>query len=317
MIPGPVRSRVWRWVALALSGLAFMAASGAMLAAEPGRHVQMQFDDRTLNGWFTEVDEPRATILMLHGTLAHANMEIMATLAEVFAEHGIETLRVTLSLEVDDRHGMFDCETTHRHRHTDAIAELAVWFRWLDEQDREAVVLLGHSRGTNQVAQYAAGPASVSGAPAPVALVLVAPGLRDAGAVSRRYGSRGGESLASLLETANRRVEAGHGDEILGRVPFLHCAEVPVTAESFLSYYADDPDFDTLDLVVRLRRPVIVFAGSEDPLTDGLDAAIAAAPEEAKVEFVMIDGADHFFRDLYAYDLVEAVQEWLEHWEIR
>ena len=90
-----------------------------------------------------------------------------------------------------------------------------------------------------------------------------------------------------------------------------------MTAESFLSYYADDPDFDTLDLVVRLRRPVIVFAGSEDPLTDGLDAAIAAAPEEAKVEFVMIDGADHFFRDLYAYDLVEAVQEWLEHWEIR
>ena len=30
-----------------------------------------------------------------------------------------------------------------------------------------------------------------------------------------------------------------------------------------------------------------------------------------RVEFVTIEGADHFFRDLYAYDLVEAVEAWL------
>jgi pimeloyl-ACP methyl ester carboxylesterase len=235
-------------------------------------------------------------------------MEIMTTLADVFGEYGIETLRVTLSLGEDDREGMLDCDATHRHAHTDAIDELAVWMRWLRETGRDSVVLLGHSRATNQVTRYAVRP----DLPVPAALVLVAPGVWDAAAVASRYGSQGGPALGSLLAHAAARVEAGRGGEVLGRVPFLHCAEAQVTAAAFLSYYADEPEFDTLGLAAGAGLPVLVFVGSEDPLTDGVEEAVAALPVSAPIEFVRIDGADHFFRDLYAYDLVEAVVASLE-----
>ncbi len=287
-----------------------LLSNAATLAAEPGNRVQIESAGVTLNGWWTEVDDPRATVLMVHGTLAHANMEIMTTLAEVFAEHAIESLRVSLSLGIDDRHGMLDCGSTQRHRHEDAVDEIAAWFRWLEQRGRSSVLLLGHSRATNQVTRYAAR----KDLQAPAALILVAPGIRDADTAAR-YGASSGQALAPLLDRATELVESGQGDEVLGRVAFLHCDAAEVTAASFLSYYADDPAFDTLGLAASAGIPVIVFAGSEDPLSRGVDAAIVEYQQNAPVDFVMIDGADHFFRDLYAYDLVEAVQAWIDAME--
>lgn len=287
-----------------------LLSNAATLAAEPGNRVQIESAGVTLNGWWTEVDDPRATVLMVHGTLAHANMEIMTTLAEVFAEHAIESLRVSLSLGIDDRHGMLDCGSTQRHRHEDAVDEIAAWFRWLERRGRSSVLLLGHSRATNQVTRYAVR----KDLQAPAALVLVAPGIRDADAAAR-YGASSGQALAPLLDRATELVESGRDDEVLGRVAFLHCDAAEVTAASFLSYYVDDPAFDTLGLAASAGIPVIVFAGSEDPLSRGVDAAIVEYQQNAPVDFVMIDGADHFFRDLYAYDLVEAVQAWIDAME--
>ena len=287
-----------------------LLSNAATLAAEPGNRVQIESAGVTLNGWWTEVDDPRATVLMVHGTLAHANMEIMTTLAEVFAEHAIESLRVSLSFGIDDRHGMLDCGSTHRHRHEDAVDEIAAWFSWLEQRGRSSVLLLGHSRATNQVTRYA----DRKDLQTPAALVLVAPGIRDADAAAR-YEASSGQALAPLLDRATELVESGRGDEVLGRVAFLHCDAAEVTAASFLSYYADDPAFDTLGLAASAGIPVIVFAGSEDPLSRGVDAAIVEYQQSAPVDFVMIDGADHFFRDLYAYDLVEAVQAWIDGME--
>jgi pimeloyl-ACP methyl ester carboxylesterase len=245
---------------------------------------------------------------MLQGTMAHANMEIMATLAEVFAEYGIESLRVSLSLGFDDRYGMLDCGVEHRHRHGDAVGELAAWFRWLEERDRRDILLLGHSRGTNQVARYAV----TRDLPAPKGLVLVAPGVRDAQGLSAGHQDRGGQALAPLVQQASELVGSGRGEQIIGPVAFLHCDDARVTAASFLSYYADDPAFDTLALAAGAGLPVLVFAGSEDPLSRGVDEAVLEYQGSAPLEFIQIDGADHFFRDLYAYDLAEAVQAWLD-----
>ncbi|MGB5621592.1 MAG: alpha/beta hydrolase [Gammaproteobacteria bacterium] len=293
--------------ALALSVLTMFGPSDVPQAAEPGVQVQTRLEDRKLNGWWTKVDEPRATVLMLHGTMAHANMEIMATLAAVFAEYRIESLRVSLSLGIDDRYGMLDCGVVHGHRHGDAVDELAAWFRWLEDRDRRDSVLLGHSRGTNQVARYAASQAL----PAPKALVLVAPGIRDNDALAAGYAERGGQALASLLERAAELVDSGRGDELLGPVPYLHCDHAQVTAASFLSYYADEPGFDTLALAAGTGLPVLIFAGSEDPPSRGVGKAVIEYQGDSRLDFVEIDGADHFFRDLYAYDLVEAVEAWL------
>ncbi len=290
---------------VAMLAVVALAAIPAAVAEEPGRHVQVQYEGLRLNGWITEADTSPVTILMLHGTLAHANMEIMATLAEVFAEYGIETLRVTLSLGQDDRRGMFDCAAVHRHAHADALGELGAWTAWLRENGRRSIVLLGHSRATNQVSRYAAGADAVS------ALVLVAPGVWSHGAASRRFAGRGGGELAPLLAEAEAMIESGGADDVIGPIPFLHCDDAAVSARSFTSYYADDPLFDTFALVEGNGLPAIVLTGSEDRLSDGVEVAVAGLADGATVEHVSIDGADHFFRDLYAYDVVEAVQAWL------
>lgn len=295
----PIGKMITMLVVLVLgTGLSVRSA-----AADPGRQVQIEHRGLTLNGWLTEADEPIATILMLHGTLAHANMEIMATFAEVLAEENIETLRVTLSLGQNDREGMFDCSAPHRHRHGDAVGELAAWVRWLAENGRSHVVLLGHSRGTNQVARFAV-TASGQGLP----IVLVAP------SVYRPGGSELSEKQAAALAKARGMVDAGQGDELMHGVDILHCQDADATANSFLSYYDDDPDFYTLRLADGAQVPVLVVLGSEDTLNEGVEEALADLGSD-RISVLEVEGADHFFRDLYAYDVAEGVKAWLQ--EIR
>jgi len=254
-----------------------------------------------LNGWLTEVDSPIATMLMLHGTLAHANMEIMETFAEVLAEQHVETLRVTLSLGQDDREGMFDCQSPHRHRHGDAVEELTAWAGWLADNGRPNLILLGHSRGTNQVARFAAvAPGLVRG------MVLVAP------SVYRPGGSDLSENQAATLEQAREMVAAGQGEALMNDVDILHCPGATATANSFLSYYGDDPDYYTLRLAADARIPVLVVLGTEDKINLGVTEALAGIEAGGRISLLEVDGADHFFRDLYAYDVADGIRAWLE-----
>ena len=60
------------------------------------------------------------------------------------------------------------------------------------------------------------------------------------------------------------------------------------------------------------QGPDLVIFGSHDAFAppELVRATIDSWNPLARLE--MIDGADHFFRDLYAYDLVETVVPWLE-----
>ena len=52
--------------------------------------------------------------------------------------------------------------------------------------------------------------------------------------------------------------------------------------------------------------------GSEDEAVPDLPAAIEALGELKNVKTVMIDGADHFFMDLYNEDSAAAVAEFVK-----
>ena len=56
---------------------------------------------------------------------------------------------------------MYDCATPHTHRHADAVEEIGAWLGWLQSQGVAKVALLGHSRGGNQTARFAAAHADV------------------------------------------------------------------------------------------------------------------------------------------------------------
>ena len=91
--------------------------------------VQLKENNMTLNANLEKADNWPAgpVILITHGTLSHNGSEIIASLQELLGENGISSLAINLGLGIDDRHGSYDCQKPHRHRHEDAIAEIGQW----------------------------------------------------------------------------------------------------------------------------------------------------------------------------------------------
>jgi pimeloyl-ACP methyl ester carboxylesterase len=294
-------------------GAAFLVsvslAAPIAAVAEP-KDVTLQHGGLNLNGRLVTIDGQNlaeGVVLILHGTLAHNRMEIIATLQNALEERGIASLAVTLGLGIDDRRGMYPCTTPHRHRHTDAFDELSAWLGWLAGQGAKNVVLIGHSRGGNQVARFAAERKSDLVRRA----VLLAPATWDADGRFIAYQKSNGALLRPLLERAEGLVAAGKADETMKVPGILYCKDTQATAGSFVSYYGDDPRHHTPAVLPEIDVPVLVIAGSEDRVVRGLPRAVAPLADGERVRLVVISGADHFFLDFFAEDAADAIAEFL------
>lgn len=286
---------------------------GLLLISAPAqaKPVQLVHDGLTVNAELVTADGSDlgdGVVLMVHGTLAHGQMEIMKGLQNVFREYGINSLAINLSLGQDDRTGMYDCDSTHRHKHTDALTEIDLWLNWLKEQGADNITLLGHSRGGNQAAWFA----SEQDDPALKKVVLIAPQMWDIDYEHKNYQERYETELQPIFEKANKLVATGKGDTLLKDVDFIYCQDTDVTAEAFVNYYKDDPRKDTPGLLKNINEPVLVFAGTEDTVVKGLEKKVEPLADGKQVKLVVIDGADHMFRDLYLYDIVENMQTFME-----
>lgn len=293
------RKILMRTLALLLSALLTLTAYA--------EEVKLNHQNLTLNGRLElAANKPLSdgVALILHGTLVHNGTELIAGLQERLKAQGVSTLAINLSLGVDDRHGAWDCATPSRHKHTDAIAELAAWARWLEAKGVRRMDLIGHSRGGNQVAWFAAEqpPKSLG------RVVLIAPQTWSADYQAAGYQKRYGKSLPDLYA----RIAQAEPDALLGAVDFVYCANTRVTAASFLDYYRNDPRLDTPHLLPALRAPVLVVAAPGDEVVPGLIEKTQQLTDAGKIQRVVLDGADHFFRDLYADDLAEAVGRFLK-----
>lgn len=245
-------------------------------------------------------------ILITHGSLAHNDMELYRTLQELLKEKGRNSLAINLSLGLDNRHGMYECATTHRHRHTDALDEIGAWLEWLKGKGVKKVALLGHSLAGNQTARYAAerDSALIRG------IVLVAPGMFDK-AVFESYERRYKQPLKPALERAESLVKAGKGDSLLERTDFLTCAKTTVRAASFVSYYSPSQRPSTPALLPKIAKPVIVLIGTQDDIHPDVIEKVKPLADGKRVQLKIIEGADAFFRDLYAEDVVDAIEVFL------
>jgi len=247
-------------------------------------------------------------ILITHGGLAHRDMEIITYVSNLLVqEKGHSTLAINLSLGLDNRHGMYDCKSTHRHRNDDATDEIGAWVDWLKTQGARRVTLLGHSRGAAQTALYAAERQNAL----VKAVVLMAPAIRentDAAAYQERYR----KPLAPVLEQARKLVKAGKGGAVLDHVGFLNCPDTTVTADSFVSYYGQDPRLDTPYLIPKLKKPTLVLVAGNDEVVVGLEKKVAPLADGRRVQMKVVDASGHFFRDLYADDAVDAIDAFLK-----
>ena len=263
--------------------------------------VQIEHQGLTLNGNLESSAKDHGRIfLIVHGTWAHSGMEIISSLQSLLSENGQSSLAITLSLGVDDRAGFMSCDSPITANHGKAAAEINYWIEHLNE-DWAEIVVIGHSRGGNQVALFnqAFPNSKVS------RLILIAPMSWDEKQSSVAYERVAGIPLDTVLEAANK---AGNG---LIKATVLQCKDIEVLATSFLSYYANKPNRNTPEILQSVDRPVLVFQGTEDALAEGYKSQISLISNNPLVEHYWIDGADHFFRDLYADELVEVLLEWL------
>ena len=237
--------------------------------------------------------------MLTHGTLLHKDSDTLATLVELFQEQGINTLTHNLSLGIDNRQGLYDCMVPHRHKHADALGEIGAWLHWLGQQGVDKVALLGHSRGGNQVAWFAAerDEAMLK------ALILLGPSTRS---YETSYIQR---DIANLKRAEALAVNERATVSVLISTNFLFCKNTFATPAAFLSYYAPEPRRDTPYLLPLIHKPVLVITASEDQIVPDVVDEIVTYNH---TELTVIDGADHFFRDLYADEVVEKTIQFLE-----
>jgi len=283
--------------------LVLLASAAAPARAEP---VAIESGGLTLSGELRLAPGTRladGVVLMVHGTMAHHGMEIMTSLQALLAERGRSSLAITLSLGRDDRRGFEDCQGVQTHRQTDAIAEIDAWRSWLSAQGAGPTVLLGHSRGGNQVARAAAR----SDAQGLAAVMLLAPMTWSDERVARAYAERAGRPLEGVLAQA----AALAPDETLRGVPFLSCPDAEVRADSFLSYYRDDGRNDTPSLLGEIAAPTLVIAAENDAVVVDLPDRVAPRLDD-DTQLVVIAGADHMFLEFFAEDAADAIADFLE-----
>ncbi|HAD87483.1 MAG TPA: alpha/beta hydrolase, partial [Rhodospirillaceae bacterium] len=183
---------------LAPAALVALALGLFQAPAATAEEVRLKQGDLTLNAQLDMADGKTlkdGLVLVVHGTLAHNDMDTLSNLRTILNDRGLNTLAINLSLAVDDRHGMYECATPHRHHHLDALEEIAVWMDWLKDQGAGPVILFGHSRGGNQSARFAAerGHALLS------KLVLLAPATWDAEKAAAGFEKTHGRPLAQEL----------------------------------------------------------------------------------------------------------------------
>ena len=251
--------------------------------------------------------------LIVHGTLAHARMETIASLQANLKDRHLSSLAITLSLGEDRRTGFFDCGKLQTHRPYDALDEIAAWIAWLKGQGAPAVTLIGHSQGGNQAAVYAV----ERGDPAVTGLILLAPGTFDFAKTAEAYRARTGAALQPLLDKAEGLVRAGRGDTPLERVGFLTCATATATAASFVAWYAPQARRDTPSILPRVAmRTLVVVAGADEVVPDlgprARPLARGAAPGQGEITVETVEGSDHFFRDLYNEDAADLIAAWMK-----
>jgi len=246
-------------------------------------------------------------MLIVHDTLAHHRMEIIAAQQELLRERGINTLAITLSLGLNQRRGMFDCAIEQDHRHDDAVEEIDTWVQWLKEKGVGKIVLAGHGRGAAQVALYAERKQDK----AIKKLVLIAPLMQTFESAEREYQLRFRKSLRETLGRAEELISQDRGDELLEGASFLECQDPKVTAGAFADYYSASPRFVTTNLLVNVKVPALIITGDQDAAEAGFASTTGAAPKTGAVTVERVPGADRYFSDLFADQLADRIKAFL------
>ena len=242
------------WVLLQLALLACLLG-WAVIAPAGQDLVSIEGPSGVQVGRLVTVEDRAAagpTFLLVHGSWAHFEMELITYLQDLLKAAGFDSLAINLHLGVDDRRGALSCDAPVTARFDAAPKEIESW------DARRA-----------------------------------------------HYQRAFGEPLAAVLARADAA-----GDGFL-RAGLVNCAAAEVRGTSFQSYYGAGVSLDVLDYLAALPKPGLIVYGSEDPGFARFIEIQGPLQTLQHLDLQTLEGADHFFRDLYADDLVERVLQWL------
>ncbi|MEG3640064.1 alpha/beta hydrolase [Magnetococcus sp. PR-3] len=277
-----------------------------------GKDVSLSYNGIELNAHFLKSPETAhkdVAFLMVHGTLAHNRMEMIASTQSLLEEAGWNSLAINLSLGISNRHGSYKCEHPHRHTHEEAVGEISAWVQWLKHQGIRKIVLLGHSRGGSQVAWYLTEQVD----PVIRGAVLVAPSTWSMKKAMLSYKERFNGDLMTWLGKALLFSKQSVSRDALIQPPgFIYCKDAKVTPRSFVSYYKADPRKDTPNLLKHIAVPTLIAVGSEDRVVADLLPTLQSSKLSKNFKLSIIDGAGHFFPDLDGDTLAEEIVNFVD-----
>ncbi len=288
-----------------------MTLAGIHIAEADERRVELEINGALAFGDLVEPDGgagDKGVLLITHGTLAHKDMEIIEALQSALAEQGVASLAHTLTLGIARREGMYDCATPHTHRHEDGVAEIGAWISWLKANGASAISLLGHSRGGNQAAWFAA----EQGKDRIDTLVLLAPMTRGPkSSAAADYQKQFKADLGPILSKAKALMNDGAGETLMALPGFIYCPNSKASAVSIISYYGPEPRRDTPSLLPNIKIPVLVIAGSADTVVPHVAERVRPLADGKKIQLRIIEDAGHLFNDFYIEDAAGLVAEFL------
>jgi pimeloyl-ACP methyl ester carboxylesterase len=284
--------------------------AGCFILPVGAEEVRQKFNGLTLNANLEMSGDKSfedGMVLVVHGYLAHNKMEIIEAAQQALLDNGLSSLAINLSLSIDNRHGYHGCDRPHRHVQDDAIDEIGSWIAWLRERGTEQVILMGHSRGANQLMVYATEKID----PEVSHLVFLAPGMGDE--IEQAYFVRYGSSLDETRAYVQGKMEAGNDGLLINDIDMMGCPRAMATAQSFNSYYSRNNRFRQFEYYLpRSPVPTLIISGSVDERQPNIEKLVTPYLDDKRVELAVIEGAGHFFRDFNIEEAMEAVIEFVD-----
>ena len=246
--------------------------------------------------------------IIVHGTRGHKSMEIIKTLSNRFYDEGYDVLNINLSYGFNDREDEFlSCEIKHQHSEHDSVKEILTWYKYLIAKGYKDIRFIGHSRGAFNVIQTLALIENNQN----INAYLLAP-IIDTYEGTRDYYVNDLNIPYDLIINSNYNYDIS---EKYSLINFLFCENAKVSSQTFRSYLDFSQDekkypftYNIISLLKNINSPITIFSGTEDEiLLDSYEKFKVI--NKHNINHIVIDGAGHFFRDLYLDDIVDNILE--------
>ena len=248
-----------------------------------------------VNAEFLQGDKAKPAMLVLHGFLQTYEFMSTRNIVNGLASQGYSVLAPNLSLGVPNRQQSVQCTAIHSHTLGADLQEITFWVNWLKQAGHSEVILIGHSWGSQHALAY------LVENPDPAVKALIA--------ISLVRTHQSGQQNAEQIHQAQARLHAQ--DKALHPYALSFCKRYMATAQSYLSYaqWDDSKVLKTLAVLHQEQVPLFVIIGAADKR---IDAQWLQALQGQVNSLAVVDGANHFFSDMYEFDLNDRLEAILQ-----